>query len=330
MVKNKQKVLNVILTAVFIWLVVSIYFYGQHLIVIKEYPVYAKAETEDAILMVKNVVAYNHTRNYNYDPFSQEPPWYVKVGKRIDNPRLQHAFFSICSFYSRPYIFDPDKRTVKLQGMIIFKNIDRYQDVSLHDDNPFSVQLYGDFDTSLTSGTDGYHAGDSNIIYFEAHGDEVLLNNNHTFKAVIKDSQTGELIKELPFNPQWQYGVYNFWQRKPDNYSFAPTYTVDRFINLVKQENHVAAASYLHHKSKDVFPWSNLDREQLALKYMMREYYVGEYLGIKDVFAVDILFIEPDRMSYSRGDEFARQTIYFTHNFGQWKIIDATPWREIS
>jgi len=73
-----------------------------------------------------------------------------------------------------------------------------------------------------------------------------------------------------------------------------------------------------------------MNREQLALKYMMREYYVGEYLGIKDVFAVDILFIEPDRMSYSRGDEFARQTIYFTHNFGQWKIIDATPWREIS
>jgi len=52
MVKNKQKVLNVFLAVVFIWLVVSIYFYGQHLLVFKQYPVYAKAETEDAILII--------------------------------------------------------------------------------------------------------------------------------------------------------------------------------------------------------------------------------------------------------------------------------------
>ncbi|SFH09611.1 hypothetical protein SAMN05660649_03836 [Desulfotomaculum arcticum] len=323
MAEIKKKVLSVTLGLVFTWLVVSIYFYSQHLIVIKEYPLYTRAETEDALIILKNVVAYNYKTNYSF--INHESPWYWKVAMKINNPRIQRIFISTCFFYSRPYIFDPEKRTVKLQGLIAFKNVDQNNSDSLFEDNPFKVNLYGDFDASLTDGSGASSSGNSNIMYFEVHGDEVLLNNNHVFKAVIKDSQTGQVIKELPFKPDWRYSIYNFWQSKPEKYGFKPGLAVDRFINLVERENYAAAANCLHYKRKDVFPWTNLDSELLASPHTLSKYYVGDYLDYKNVFAADILFFKPGRQALSQGDEFARQTIFLIDNYGQWKIIDAAP-----
>jgi len=115
----KKKLISLAVALVFIWLVVSAYFYGQHYIVMKDYPLYAKVDTGDAVIIISNVRVYGFERSGYF--FDQQ--WYWSIADKIKNPNIQYPFLKICFFYTRPYIFDKDERTIQLQGLIAFKDL---------------------------------------------------------------------------------------------------------------------------------------------------------------------------------------------------------------
>jgi len=315
----KKKLPTTALLLLFLWLSVSVYFYGQHILVYKRYPVWGKVETDEALIILKNVVVYNHEGKYLGDGI----PWYWRVANNIENAKLRQVFVRVCNFYSRPYTFNTDKRTIKLQGIIAIKD-----KANAHDyiGNSPDIRIYGDYDVALTDIMGFRNTNQSNVFYFESEGKDIELKNNHTYKVVIKNDDTGEIIKELPFKPEWQYYTYNFFKRNSSltNYYFEPEYMIYKFINLLKDNYQEAAASYVHFKRKDSFPWENFNHEHFSEACPDIEYYVGDYLEYENVFSADLLYFEPGVQAHKLGEEFARQTIYFIDDLGQWRIIYVT------
>lgn len=160
---------------------------------------------------------------------------------------------------------------------------------------------------------------------FNLQGKDVLLKDNHTYKIKIKDSTTDQLLKEIPFRPGWKIHTYNFFQRKPNRYDFRPYYTVKNFIDLMKNNQKEVAASYIYNKRVDEFSWSNLNHEYFKSADPHVEYYIGDYLEYKNVFAIDLLYFDAEKREQKSGEEFAKQTIYLIDYFGTWKIIDVMP-----
>ncbi|TYO96893.1 hypothetical protein [Desulfallas thermosapovorans] len=316
----KQRLFSIILILLFLWLIISVYFYGQHYLAYKSFPIWGKAETDDAFILLKNVVVYNHEQKY-YD--FDEIPWYWEIAKKISNNELRNAFVKVCYFYSRPYIFHKDKSTIKLQGIIALKG-SKDPDDFLGINQPLDIRLYGDYDVSLTSGMGSRHRDGSNVLLFESMGNDVLLKNNHTYKAVIKNEQD-EIIKELPLRPQWRYQAYSFFDARPFYYPFEPAITINRFINLLKDNQRELAASYIHFKCKETFPWENFDHPYFSEAHPGVEYYIGNYLGFENVFSMNLLYFKPGDQVRTPDQCFARQAIYFVDHLGKWKIINAEP-----
>lgn len=316
----KKRLFSIFLFLLFLWIVVSVYFYGQHYRVYKSYPLWGRAETDDVFILLKNVVVYNYERKYyGFDGI----PWYWEAAKKINNNKLRNAFVKVCYFYSRPYIFHKDKRTIELQGIIAIKKPGDRDD--LYDTSRLlDIRLYGDYDVPLTRLMGFSHKNDSNVFCFRSEGNDVLLKNNHTYKVVIKNDN-GETIKELPFRPEWRYHAYSFFEERPINYPFEPEITITRFFNLLKDNKKELAASYIHFKRKETFPWENFNHEHFQEGCPGTVYYVGDYLGFKNVFSFDLLYFEPGKRVRSLDECFARQTIYFVDDLGVWKIIDAEP-----
>lgn len=208
--------------------------------------------------------------------------------------------------------------------MIAFKDLKDINCDLLSKKTPVKIDIYGDYDVRLTNGMSLMN-DNSNIIFFEAHGDEVILKDNHTYKVVIKDRKTEQLIKEIPFRPLWEINTYNFFQRKPHNYSYRPEYVINNFVKLLASNKKATAANYVHFKRSDVFPWDNLNHEYLESASPNVEFYKGSHLGYNDVFAIDLLYFAPDKRIWKPGEEFAKQTVYFIDYFGKWDIIDVTP-----
>jgi len=129
--------------------------------------------------------------------------------------------------------------------------------------------------------------------------------------VVIKDHETGQLIKEIPFRPEWQVHTYNFFQKKPEHLSYRPKFEVESFLNLLKNSTTETAASYIHFERSDQFPWKNLSHDYLQSVRLQSEFYVGSYLGYEDVFAINLLYFDPDKQRRTTGEEFAKQTVYF-------------------
>ncbi len=315
----KKKLPVTVLLLLFLWLIVSVYFYGQHILVYKRTPLWGRVETDEAVIILKNVVVYNHERKYyTYD----EIPWYWKIGNNIDNARLRNAFVRVCYFYSRPYAFQKDLRTIKLQGIIASKNAENADNFTKH--LP-TVRLYGDYDVSLTRGM-RYLNNDSNVYHFESYGEDIELKNNRTYKVIIKDKDSGEIIKEFPIWPDWRYYTIDFFDR--DTYwleYYKPEQTIYNFVNLLNAGRQEAAANYVYPRLKDSFPWANLDHEYFSNAYPDTEYYLGDHLGFRNVFYADLLYFKEEAGKVNQlGDEFAKQTIYFVDDVGQWRIIDVS------
>jgi len=288
--------------------------------VYKSFPIWGKAETDDAFILLKNVVVYNHEqKHYDFD----EIPWYWEIAKKINNNELRDTFVKVCYFYSMPYIFHKDIRTIKLQGIIAVKSPKDPGDF-FDVNRPLDIGIYGDYDVSLTGNMGFSHRDDSNVLLFESKGYDVLLKNNHTYKAVIKNEQ-GEIIKELPFRPEWRYQTYSFFDARPLNYPFEPEIMINRFINLLKDNQKELAASYIHIKCKETFPWENFDHQYFNEAHPGVEYYVGNYLGFENAFSINLLYFEPGKQVRSTDECFARQTVYFVDHLGRWKVIDAGP-----
>jgi len=322
----KKKLISLAVALVFIWLVVSAYFYGQHYIVMKDYPLYAKVDTGDAVIIISNVRVYGFERSGYF--FDQQ--WYWSIADKIKNPNIQYPFLKICFFYTRPYIFDKDERTIQLQGLIAFKDFKGDDYESIPEEMP-EIDIYGDYDVCLADGIGYHHEGSSNIHFFWSQGDDVVLKNNHTYKVVIKDHETGELIKEIPFRPEWQVHTYNFFQKKPEHLSYRPKFEVESFLSLLKNSKTETAESYIHFERSDQFPWKNLSHDYLQSVRLHSEFYIGSYLGYEDVFAIDLLYDDPDKKRRTPSEEFGKQTIYFiADKFGDWKLIDVTPLKFIS
>jgi len=317
----KKKLPTVAMVLLFFWLVISVYFYGQHYLVYKKYPIWGTVETDEAYILLKNVVVYNHE---NRPYYSEGVPWFWKVANNIENAGLRSAFIEVCNFYSQPYIFHQDKRTIKLQGIIAVKNS---ENVHGYTDRSPDIRIYGDYDVALTSSMAYRRTNDSNVYYFESEGDDTDLKDNHTYKVVIKNDDTGEIIKELPFKPEWQYYTYDFFKRNLywHQYNFAPEYTINQFIKLLKHKHQETAASYVHFKCQDNFPWENFNHDYFNEASPGIEYYVGNYLGFKNVFSIDLLNFEPGERAHQLGEEIATQTIYYIDVLGKWRIIDVTP-----
>lgn len=310
--------LYIALAIFFVWLWVSIYFYGQHLIVVNEYPFYVQADTEKALIILRNITVTNCKRKVNLD---YKPPWYFYAIQKVPNHKIGNILFNICFFYSKPYEFSDDERSIRIEGLVAFKN--STEPLSRHDYEklPYDVGIYGDFDVRLTHSLGSAHEDGSNILYIDSDGKNTLIKNNHIFKVIITDRKSHQVIKEIAFKPDWKISAYGFFDQKPLTYQINPEITVKKFLKLVQNNEKTEAAKFLHINSKGKFPWENLNHsyfEKIAQPYVVQ--YVGNYANYKNVFKIDVKY-------HKKGNIFTGQTIYFTDYFGSWKLIDISPLR---
>lgn len=199
----KKAWIKIIFVFLFVWLIVSIFFYTQHEIIIWNYQVNQQIELKDVKIDIEEIFVRNYRSNnkfYNnsliYDIASKLPH------------QLPLGFLKICYFYSKPYDINNNYGVVSIKGQIVSNG-------PINDERNIEIEVIDDIGVHYSSFNWRSFEPDSNIVGFMTGGDFFPFEKlGSTLKISIKDKREDKTT-EIIVNPTFTGHSYGFFDNKP-------------------------------------------------------------------------------------------------------------------
>jgi hypothetical protein len=259
---------------------ISVYFRFQHVVSVRSYEVDDSVSFKDKQVLIKEITLQNFKFSGN-----GWPTWYDNLVMYLP-PRLQIPFAETCGFYSRPYKFDSQLGTLKVEGIIIYPSV---ADVGDYSTNPKRHVEFAINDATSESEFETYIDG-SNFIYLE---DSFPCRMDvGSFNLTVTDAS--QAAKTFTIKPSWTIDTYTF-SRPPIQGGFPMAIGQTAFRSAYKARGLLMSG----------FP-----------------YYEGSCLGRQYVFSYT--FDYSTSMSKD-APTVARQKIYLIDQNGVWRVIDTGP-----
>lgn len=228
---------------------------------------------------------------------------------------MQQPFFSLVSFYRMP-LAKQEYPQVTVNGIFVAPKTAVALDNGFPD---FAVELYNNNDELLTSSSGKRTDLDQDplVVSFNSRGQSYSRDMSTQMKLVFYVNGI-KLPDARVFTPQWVSKKYNALTFRPDRLDFYPTID-NEFITVMAAGDLKKAEEFIFAPVLDRFPWSNVKHQNWGNVKTLSAAYVGNYMGLRDVFCCQVLFNKVNQ----------QQQIYLVDNNGKWEIIDISKLSEL-
>lgn len=201
----KKTWVKVLLLCLFSWLIVTVYFYYQHKIIIWHYQVDQQIELEDTKIYINEIYVQNYRINERY-AFNNLEKWIIP---KLPN-KMKGTFFSIRYFYSKPYSINDKYGVMSVEGQLISNSI-----ISDLDNIEVEVEVVDDIGVHYASTSSWHLESESSIAEFKTAGDYYSFEKlGSTLKIFVRDNKDKNTV-ELAVNPIFTKQAYGFFNEKP-------------------------------------------------------------------------------------------------------------------
>ncbi len=320
--RTKRKIIRLLLFLLMLWLIISLYFYRQHLLTVKSIPLNENIQVGDTKIYLRELSLVDFERKqFDYGHL----PWYAEFGNRLPQfLRLPYhsAVFSIVTFYSSPYTFDDTYGKAALSGYYLSPALSLDARVL---PETVDIWLAGTYEVGYLGGTLTNHSENSNLHFFQIRGNNVPLDVKELY-IMINDKVNNKNYK-IPIKLDWETKTYTFFNPCPVFWQESdPVVKVQEFITLNEKDKTPKLAQLILSDRLKAFPWQHTKHEYWQLPYKDRVSYQATYQGQHDVITVTLTFGEDKENSFKG---VAEQTFYLIDHQGSWKIIDVSPVRKV-
>ncbi|OEF95979.1 hypothetical protein [Desulfuribacillus alkaliarsenatis] len=316
-------IMAIVLLFLLVWGAISLYYYNQHVVTIKKFPIGERFETSDGIVFIHSIELHNFDRKFDLD--NPKVDFFFNKLLPITPKRFHMTVGKVFWFYNKPYNFelstnkDVPGKIMTLNGLYVPINDDvesLYNIISAD----VVVEQTGYFLTGRQTGLKRFMS--SNIFAFHSR-DRFFVNgydpdSNEQLIIRILDKITDE-THQIKIQPQWLTKKYNYFNRPPEQYSFTPENTISEFISAAVYSDDINSAKALIHPDIQDFPWGQINHNMWSLTRTSEIYYQDRHLGYKDVFEKKILF---GNLYSSDFNAIAEQSFYITQHDKEWRLID--------
>lgn len=199
----KKAWIKIIFVFLFVWLIVSIFFYTQHEIIIWNYQVNQQIELKDAKIDIEEILVRNYRSNNNF--YNNNLFYYI--ASKLPH-QLPSCFLNICYFYSKPYDINDKYGVVSVKGRIISSG-------PMNDEPNIKVDIIDDIGVHYSSTNWRRFEPNSNIVGFMTEGDFFPFEKlGSSLKISIKDKREDKTI-EIIVSPTFTVHSYGFFDNKP-------------------------------------------------------------------------------------------------------------------
>ncbi|SHK71356.1 hypothetical protein [Desulforamulus aeronauticus] len=315
---TKRKIIWLLLCLLMLWSIISLYFYRQHLLVVKSIPLNENIQVGDTKVYLRELSLVNFERKpFDYDHL----PWYAEFSKQLP-PFLIMPFYKTITFYSSPYTFDDNHGKAAINGYYLSPVL------SLEDrifPETVDIWLAGAYEVGYLGGTSTNHSANSNLHSFQVYGEHVPLDVKELY--IMVNDKVNNKNHKIPIKLDWETKTYTFFNPFPVYWQTSnPLVKVQEFIKLNEKDKNPKLAQLILHDKLKTFPWQHTKHEYWQLAFEDRVSYQATYQGQHDVITVTLTFGENKENSFKG---IAEQTFYLIDHQGSWKIIDVHPVRKI-
>lgn len=200
----KKALVKVILAFLLIWLVISVYFYYQHNVIVWHYPVNQQIELKDAKVDISEISVQNYRRNETYRYINEN---LFRVIQKLPH-QIQGGIARVCYFYSKPYIISEKFGVMSVKGFIL-------NDFPTEENN-IRVVVVDDIGVHYSSSSGWIRESENPIVKFETEGDYYPLEKlGSPLKILVRDNRDKDHPIEITLNPTFTRQSYGFFDRKP-------------------------------------------------------------------------------------------------------------------
>lgn len=199
----KKALFGIIIAFSLIWLVISIYFYYQHNVIVWHYPVNQQIELKDAKVHISEISVRNYRRDETYR-INENLLWVII--QKLPH-RIQGSFAKVCYFYSKPYIISEKFGVISVKGYILndFPTEENNIRIVVVDDIGFHYSRSG-----------WLRESENPIVEFETKGDYYPLEKlGSPLKILVRDNRDKDHPIEITVNPTFTRQSYGLFDRKP-------------------------------------------------------------------------------------------------------------------
>lgn len=206
----KKAWVKVLLLCLFSWLIVTVYFYYQHKIIIWHYPVDQQIELRDAKIYISEISVQNYRMNERY-VINNLAKWIIP---KLPN-KMQGKLFSICYFYSKPYSFNEKYGVMSVEGQLISNST--IIDLS---NIEIEVKVVDEIGVHYARTSCWHHESESSTAEFKTAGDYYPFEKlGSTLKIFVRDNRDKNTV-ELTVNPTFTKQAYGFFDEKPRKFDW--------------------------------------------------------------------------------------------------------------
>ncbi len=318
----KSRKNRVLISLILVWLLISVYFYFQHTVTVKNDLIFEKMDFADETIILTELQLDKYQRKTR--DVSEDIPWYYQ--SKIP-PQILYRILETAFFYSSPYTKYGDRGFLTVKGLRIASTDNREPDKIMDDfSERYDIRITDSSDKrfSMDSRNGAYIPDNSDILYF--YYDEIpVADDIETVKVTVTDTQTG-LSKSISIHPEWDEEVINYFERNRVSYgSFdksKPNEIARYFVINIVEGNTELLKNCLHPNCKDTFDWSALDHELWDSPYDKYVLYEGSYQDYQDVFSYNMYFEDSHEED---AQIIGKQKIYLVFDQDKWQIIDVSP-----
>jgi len=311
-----------------IWLVISVYFYFQHRVMVQvmKVPAWSLDDPANQGVLVKEIKVYRwEPQGDNFDSYDRWWPVLEFANKLPRSIRRKYSDFvgSVLYFYTDPYHkLEDGARRVEIIGYIL-----QGAPGGLENFNHPAIRVYSgeDLIAGVSSEFGAQHSGDSNFLLFEM-GDKIYSSVKDSIKLTWQ-WDNGPTVTKSIINSRFEIKTYSFFNRPPRRYSnLRPVRKAYELINVYGAGKKEMVTSLVSTKVSE-FPWHYIDwvkQQENYVSYAEANYY-GKYKGFENVFTVDLSFARnAQEMDAGKGYE---QKVFLVDEDDGWKIVDVSPYK---
>lgn len=207
----KKALGRVIIALLFVWLIVSIYFYMQHNTTIWRHTINQQVDLGDVKIHIEEISVRNYQRN---DRLILKNDFINGLAVKLPQQMIL-PFFTVVNFYSKPYVINKDYGVVGVKGQYISDHFRNDEQINNILENIF-IAVVDDIGVHYKRSSTQSHQSGSDVIDFETGGDYFAFEKmDSALKVVIKDKRE-EKTTEISVLPNFTKESYNFFNKMPE------------------------------------------------------------------------------------------------------------------
>jgi len=203
----KKSLVSIVLFVFIIWVVVSVYFFTQHTVMVNEYDINKKINVDGGFIKLEKISIKNSEKKQIL-----KANWLMDLALRF--PMSEHnKLYDIGYFYTKPYNFDLDYNILTIRATFVTNDDAKELLSKLHDNITIEVlkekMPFKIYDSSYR------FSGD--YVEYEARfkflNNQYNLDKNSNINIMIKDKKNVKFYS-FEIKPDWQTKFYNFFNRE--------------------------------------------------------------------------------------------------------------------